>query len=152
MKRTTIVELIALFFTMLFLYTGIAKLIDYNVAKEQIALSPLLAPVSSEVVIMLPLIEIIAAALLFIPSTRRIALIASLGLMLLFTAYVAYILLYNDQLPCTCGGVLQEMTWPQHLFFNIACISLLISAIFLNRPRKHKIADIKYSPLQGSHI
>ena len=138
MKRATIVEIIALLFVILFLYTGIAKLMDYDVAKEQIGLTPLLAPVAKAIVIVLPIAEIITAVLLFIPRTRKIGLYASVGLMLLFTTYIAYILNYNKHLPCTCGGVLQRMSWPQHLVFNVIFVLLAGLGIILSRKGKQK--------------
>ena len=71
MKRTTIQEIIALLFVILFLYTGVSKLMEYDVAREQIALAPLLAPVAKEIVIVLPIAEIVVSVLLFLPRTRR---------------------------------------------------------------------------------
>jgi uncharacterized membrane protein YphA (DoxX/SURF4 family) len=130
MKRSTISEVISLLFVILFLYTGISKLIDYDIAKEQIALTPILAPIAPEIVIVLPIIEIITAVFLFIPKTRRYGLWASFALMTAFTGYIIYILNYNDQLPCTCGGVLEEMTWPEHLAFNIALIILSLYSLY----------------------
>jgi len=133
MKKKTIVEIIALLFVVLFLYTGISKLMDYDITKEQIALSPLLAPIASWTVIALPVTEIIVSVILFIPRTRIKGLYASLALMVAFTGYVVYILSYNDQLPCTCGGVLQSLSWKQHLLFNAAFIVLALTGIVLGR-------------------
>jgi uncharacterized membrane protein YphA (DoxX/SURF4 family) len=133
MKKSTIVEIISLLFVILFLYTGISKLMEYDVAREQIALTPLLAPVAKYLVFILPITEIIVSILLFLPRTRRLGLYASLALMIAFTGYVVYILNYNAELPCTCGGVLQQMTWPQHLVFNGVAIVLVLTGIVLGR-------------------
>jgi len=133
MKRSTIVEIIALLFVILFLYTGISKLMEYDVAREQIALTPLLAPIAGVIVIVLPIVEIIVSILLFLPRTRKLGLYASLALMMAFTGYVGYILSYNAELPCTCGGILQQMSWTQHLIFNGVAIVFALTAILLNR-------------------
>jgi len=145
MKRTTIVEIIALLFATLFLYTGIAKLMDYDVAKEQIGLTPLLAPIAGVVVIALPIIEIITAIFLFLPRMRKVALYTSLGLMVAFTGYIIYILKYNDTLPCTCGGVLETLSWNQHLTLNIGLILLSLTGILLNRRRRPAINNKRAS-------
>ena len=131
MKKSTISEIISLLFVILFLYTGISKLMDYDIAKEQIGLTPLLAPIAPAIVVIIPIAEIITAILLFLPKTRGYALWASLGLMMAFTTYVIYILSYNDQLPCTCGGVLEQLTWPEHLMFNLGMIILALAGIML---------------------
>jgi len=133
MKRTTFVELIAYFFIILFLYTGFSKLMDFYVFKEQLATSPLLASVSGVVAIGLPAIEIIVSIILFLPKTRLRGLYASLALMSLFTGYVIYIINFNDQLPCTCGGILQELSWEEHLIVNIAFVALAITGIILSK-------------------
>jgi uncharacterized membrane protein YphA (DoxX/SURF4 family) len=131
MKRTTIVEIITLLFVTLFLYTGISKLMDYSVFREQIALSPLLAPLSKLISILLPAIEIFVSIILFIPKTRFKGLYASLILMLFFTGYIIYILNFNEHLPCTCGGVLQSLSWNQHLLLNGILICCVLQAIIL---------------------
>lgn len=148
MKRSTIVEIIAILFIILFLYTGISKLMEYDVAKEQIGLTPMLAPVSSTLVIILPIAEIITAIILFMPNTRRYGLWAALALMAAFTGYVIYILNNNDQLPCTCGGVLEQLSWPQHLVFNITFTALSIIAVFLSRPQR--LTHINKIPASGT--
>jgi len=149
MKRATITEFIALFFVILFLYTGISKLMDYLVFKEQIALSPLLAPVANWIAILLPAVEILVAIVLFIPLTRLKGLYASGILMVLFTGYIIYILNFNPQLPCTCGGVLEALTWPQHLVFNVVCIALAITGIVLSRRVHIEIRRRKASLVQS---
>lgn len=139
MKKKTIVEIIAYVFVILFLYTGVGKLMEYDVAKEQIGLSPLLEPIAPEVVIILPILEILTAILLFFPKTRGYGLKASFVLMSAFTGYIIYILSYNDQLPCTCGGVLEKMSWPQHLLFNSVMIILSLAGIILVRTPSVKV-------------
>jgi len=137
MKISTITEIIALLFVILFLYTGISKLMDYSVFREQIALSPLLAPVSNWVAILLPATEIIISVVLFIPRSRLIGLYASLILMVLFTGYVVYILNYNEHLPCTCGGVLEALSWKQRLILNGLLIALAFTGVLLGRRSLH---------------
>jgi len=149
MKRSTIVEIIAFLFIILFLYTGISKWLEYDVAREQIATTPILAPMAGVIIIVLPLLEILTALLLFIPSTRRKGLTLSLALMILFTGYVLYILNYNKELPCTCGGILQEMSWDQHLIFNTAFTSLAALAIFLNKKPKYNKENSNQASLAG---
>src|SRR6185295_13150282 len=104
MKRTTIIETAVFLYTILFLYTGISKLIDYRVFRKQIAESPLLSPVALPVAWGLPWLEFAITALLIIPRWRLKGLYASLVLMIAFTCYVASLLLFDKDLPCSCGG------------------------------------------------
>lgn len=139
MKSSTIVEAIALLFIILFLYTGISKLMEYNVAVEQISLTPFLEPIANAIVIVLPIMELLTAVVLFIPPTRKYGLWTSLVLMISFTGYVIYIISFNDELPCTCGGVLEQLSWPQHLIFNLVIIGLLLTAIRLSAKEVNRV-------------
>ncbi|WP_298738888.1 MauE/DoxX family redox-associated membrane protein [uncultured Chitinophaga sp.] len=139
MLKRTIPSIVALLLVVLFLYTGISKLMDYTVFKEQIAVSPILAPIAPFVAWALPLVEFAVAIALFIPAWRLWGLYASSVLMLLFTVYIAAILSFSTELPCSCGGILQEMSWQQHLVFNITfTILAVVSAILEKKRRKAK--------------
>ena len=144
MKRTTIIEAIVFLYAILFLYTGISKLIDYHVFKENIAESPILAPIATPIAWGLPWVEFVATGLLIIPRWRLKGLYTSLILMILFTGYVIGILLFDEHLPCSCGGILQQLTWPQHMIFNTTFIILAIIAILLQRKEK-KAQQIKWN-------
>ena len=139
MKRAALIEIIAMLFMILFLYTGISKIMDYTLFKEQIADSPLLEPVAPWIAWVLPKMEIVVAILLFIPSLRLKALYTSLVLMILFLFYVLYIFLFNAHLPCSCGGVLQQLSWKGHIIFNCIFIALAVIAILLERKIKKEM-------------
>lgn len=136
MKRTTIIEIVILLYAILFLYTGISKLLDYSAFKETIADSPILAPIAKPIAWGLPWLEFVLTAMLFIPRWRLIGLYISLILMIAFTVYIIALLLLDHNLPCSCGGILQLLTWPQHLILNIAFIILATWAIVLERKEK----------------
>ena len=136
MKRTTIIEAIIFLYIVLFLYTGISKLTEYSVFREGIADSPFLKPIAPIIAWGLPWIEFIVSLLLIIPRWRLKGMYASLILMLAFTAYISGILLFDKELPCSCGGIIQQLSWPQHLVFNSAFIVLAIWGIALQRREK----------------
>ena len=131
MKKLTIIEIIAYLYIILFLYTGISKMIEYTLFKEQIAASPILAFSAPLVARVLPIIEIALAIILFLPSWRKIGLIFSLVLVTIFTIYISLILMVDKQIPCSCGGVIELLSWKQHLVFNFALITMAIVAIIL---------------------
>lgn len=141
MLKRTIPSIVALLLVVLFLYTGISKLMDYTVFKEQIAASPILAPIAPFTAWALPLTEFAVAVLLFIPAWRLWGLYASFVLMLSFTGYVIAIMTFSKELPCSCGGVLQEMSWGQHVVFNIVVTVLALVAALLERKRRRAKPD-----------
>ena len=144
MKRSIAVEIISLLFTLLFLYTGISKLSDYNVFKEQIALSPLPESLAPRIAWGLPRIELLLALLLFIPRWRLKALYASLSLMLLFTGYIIATAHNKEDILCNCGGILEQMSFTEHIIFNSIFLLLAVFGILLEKQlKKQKILTWK---------
>jgi hypothetical protein len=73
----------------------------------------------------IPLLEIAISIALLFEYTRLLGLYASLALMILFTVYTGIILLhFFPYIPCSCGGVIQKLTWSQHLILNLFYIAL----------------------------
>ena len=137
-KNSTIAETVTVLFIILFLYTGISKLMDYSVFKEQIATSPLLAPVAPLIAAVLPWLEFAVIALLAIPRWRLKGLYMSLLLMLIFTCYIIAILTLNKHIPCSCGGVIELLSWNEHIIFNSAFIILGIMGVVFQRKVKRE--------------
>lgn len=142
MKKTTIIEIIVLLYTILFLYTGISKLMEYGLFKEQLEASPILAPAATLVARGLPMVEFLLVALLVVPRWRLKGLYASTALMIAFTIYVIGIMIFNDQLPCTCGGIISQLSWGQHIVFNSAFIVMGMAGVILEKKlRRAAIAN-----------
>jgi putative oxidoreductase len=137
-QRKTFVEIISALLILLFTYTAISKLIGFEDFKYFLKQSPLIGESRVNFVsIALPAFELFISLLLFIPKQRMRGLWLSFITMTFFTIYIAYMLLYVPNLPCSCGGVLQNMTWTQHLYFNIFFTGLPAAAIWLmRRPQK----------------
>jgi len=123
-KRTIIIELICGAFILLFVYTAVSKLQDFGKFNVELAKSPILNPIANWVGITVPFTEISLCIFLIIKPFRLIGLYVSFSLMVLFSAYIIAILKFSSYIPCTCGGVLQNMSWSGHLIFNIVFIAL----------------------------
>ena len=52
--------------------------------------------------------------------------------MVMFTAYIIAITRFSEYVPCSCGGVLQNMSWNQHLFFNIGFVLIALTGVILH--------------------
>lgn len=137
--RNIFTEIVAALLVLLFLYTAISKLAErdsfVSAMKHNITVARYAVPLSW----LIPLIELVIVFLLFVPLYRRRGLLYSTVLMGLFTAYVGYMLLTQSSLPCTCGGILEQMTWRSHFWFNlITTITSLAAFLFypkiLSRP------------------
>lgn len=139
MQKSTVIETIIILNIVLFLYTGIAKIQDFTLFKGQLAENPLLASSSKAIAILLPLIEFIIVVMLAIPRWRLKGLQITFGLMVLFTGYIALLLATSDHLPCSCGGIIEQLSWKQHLLFNGIFIGLDAFAIRLLLQQKKEL-------------
>src|ERR1700744_5225592 len=124
MRNKAIIEIITVLYIILFLYTAASKLLDYTLFSEQISSTDILAPIAKYIAIIVPLAEIGAVALLVLPGHRLKGLYSCLILMAIFTCYIIYIFETNEKLPCSCGGIIQLLSWKQHLYCNSAFILL----------------------------
>jgi hypothetical protein len=135
MKRATVLEIIASALFLLFVYAAISKLIAFDYYLYDLKRSPLLAPYAHSIAIIVPVAEVLVAALLVPVKTRRYGFKGALILMLLFTFYIVYVLTFTIKRPCTCGGIIRQLSWPNHLVFNIAFLALAITGIILEPNR-----------------
>lgn len=137
-KKTTIL-ISSYLFIFLFLYAATSKLLDFETFTVQLAQSPLLSAYAGIIAWAVSGIEIGIAFLLVFERFRLFALYAAFTLMVMFTAYIFIILNFSDFVPCSCGGVLEKLSWTQHLIFNIFFIILAAVAVFFAgryRPKK----------------
>jgi hypothetical protein len=129
--KTLILDSICLLYALLFTYAAASKLLDFENFRIQLGQSPLLSAFANWVSITVPVSELIIAIILLLPSLRLAGLFASYTLMTMFTAYIYIILNYSAFVPCSCGGILEKMTWEQHFIFNISFILLAGTAVML---------------------
>lgn len=142
MNKRLAVDIISLLFVILFLYTGIAKLIEFDVFQEQLMDSPILAFAAPVVAWGLPIIEFIVSLILFFPKYRLKGLYVALTLMIFFTGYVGWLLVFAPELPCSCGGIMEALSWPAHLIVNIALIGLVLTGIILVKKIKRSGGEL----------
>lgn len=125
------IEAITALLLLLWIYTGLNKLIHYDKFSFEAGRSPFLQHIAPLVAVMIPAGELVIAALLIFRRTRVAGLYASLFLMTLFTGYVYVMLHYAYDLPCSCGGIIELLTWEQHLVVNLIVTLLTAIAILL---------------------
>lgn len=131
-----IINIINGLFILLFTYTATSKLYELRKFRFVLNMSPLLKNYSRLLSVGVPVIELCIAILLFIPATAKTGLIAGVSLMLLFTVYIIYMIATDPNLPCSCGGVIQQLSWKQHIMFNLVFIAAGSLVIWMSRKKK----------------
>lgn len=141
MKKPLAGDIICGLLIFLFVYTALSKLDGLSQFRAALLQSPLLSNRSQFFSLAIPVTELFVAFLLFLPRTRLWGLYGAFALMLLFTLYITYMLNFTPHLPCSCGGVLKQLTWKQHLLFNIVFTLLSLTGIFLQKRSGDKIKN-----------
>lgn len=129
--RKIIIEIICISFILLFVYTAVSKFIDYDNFRGIIGQSPLITKFATPLSFIVPIGEIVIALMLAIPRYRLKGLYASFAAMVLFTTYIIVLVTLSEKVPCSCGGVIQRMSWTQHLYFNIFFVLVALVGIVL---------------------
>jgi hypothetical protein len=139
MKQKIFTEIISFLLTLLFVYAASAKLLEYTLFKDQLSVEPLIAPYKNILVWLLPVVELGIAASLTVKNTRFYGLYASFFLLIVFTGFIAGMLLSASHLPCSCGGVISGLSWKGHLLFNLFFIAISIAGIVFKRKEKYQV-------------
>lgn len=124
----------------LFTYTGVSKLTDHSSFEASLLQSPAIRSYNKIISWILPLSEMLIVALLLFKKLRQKGLWLSLLLLSTFTIYIIYMLLFVPNLPCSCGGILKELSWGGHIMFNSFFIIIILISLFPNNVNKLFIA------------
>jgi len=125
-------QVLIYFFIILFVYAAVSKLADFENFQVQVAQSPLLSVFATFIAYATVIGELVIALMLCFKKSRLMGLYLFLGFMTAFTVYIFLILNYSPFVPCSCGGVLEDLGWWEHLWFNgIVCV-MSIACIFLS--------------------
>lgn len=137
MKKSTIIEIISIFFALLFLYAATRILMEYDFFKMQISFPLGLKPIAPFIAWFLPVSEIIVAVLLLIPAWRSRGLYGALALMILLTGYAVALLGFSKQIPC-CIRIPEFLSWKQQLVLNCILLVVSVTGIVLQR-KQHRL-------------
>jgi putative oxidoreductase len=139
LKRQVVLECIAALLILLFLYASVSKFLDFKRFIDEINNQPLPNSWTPFLVWGIPFLEIAISAAVAFEYTRLLGFYAALVMMILFTIYSILILThFFPYIPCSCGGVIRKLTWPQHLILNLLYMALSILGIILQRSKHLK--------------
>lgn len=128
--KQSLITIICCLYLLLFVYAALSKLLDYTHFEIQLGKSPVIGSFAAYIAWIVPGVELVLAVLLCFERTRFIALFGAFNLMVLFSVYILVILNWSSFIPCSCGGILSEMGWTEHLVFNL--VFVLIGGIGLH--------------------
>jgi len=141
MKKEIYIEIAASLIVLLFVYAGASKLTDMPRFINDMEKQPLPSAVKPAMAWFIPAVEIFIAGLLVFSRTRLAGLYAAAILLLIFTMYTILVLsFFFNRIPCSCGGFIRSLSWPEHLFLNLFFLLLAVAAIMYRHRLKKTIA------------
>lgn len=136
-RKELLFHLVSWLYIALYAYTAIEKIIAHARFETTLRHSVLIGDFAGFVSWAVPITELAICVLLVLPWMQRLGLWAATGLMGLFTLYIGYMLLFAEKLTCECGGFISDLSWQQHLVFNLVFILLGAYALYGQyRPKK----------------
>lgn len=133
--KVILLNLASALLILLFVYTGASKLLDHRFFVSTLSKSPIIGNAAEIVSYALPIFEFAIAGLLLVHHRTRWGWYLAFLTMLAFTLYVALMLATQKELPCSCGGALQGLTWKQHLLFNAGFTMLALYGLLVSRSK-----------------
>lgn len=144
--RSVVLQVICCLLIFLLVYTATSKLLDIKSFQLTLHASPLITDKNILVSWLVPAAELFIALLLLRPSTRLTGLYGAAFLLMVFTLYLGYMILFTPNRPCICGGVIRVMSWSQHIVFNLFFTLLALAGIQIQRKLTYRNVHHPGSP------
>lgn len=126
---------VSIFFVILFCYASISKILDFRNFQSQLGQSPGLAGYEIVVAYSIIFLQIITVILLCYQPFRILGLWFTFGILSVFAGYVAFILIYSENLPCTCIALFKKISWKENLILNTGLMIVALADIFSAQER-----------------
>lgn len=125
MKKEDVIKIVAITLACLFAYAALSKLAEYEISHSEMRNQVFPNWIASILTWLIPSVELILAIMLVMQITRKTAVWASLFILSLFTVYIAVVMTgVFGRVPCSCGGILKNMSYGTHLIFNLFFVLL----------------------------
>jgi hypothetical protein len=121
---------------LLFLYASISKMLDFQIFKDQISEIPVLKQFPSAAAVSVIGMELLTTFLLAIPKWRLSGYYISLALLIPFTGYIVLTVAQESGMSCACGGLIEHLSFTQHILFN--SFFILLTSLGIKREKRNQ--------------
>lgn len=137
-KKQLYVWLAAALLALLFLYAGASKLLHPHQLRHDMLNQPIPRWIARMLMWLVPIAEVVIAltlvAELWWERPSMTGLYASFVLMVVFAIYTVLVMTKSlAYVPCSCGGIIRSLTWPQHAVLNLFFTAVSIIGIVYKR-------------------
>lgn len=147
MRRKILTEVISSLLLFLFLFVTLSKILDFSAFKSYLNKSPFIGDKAAVVALAFPITAGIVSILLFFPRTRLRGMYGATVLLGISTLYLANIVFFSPHQPCSCGGLLKQLTATQHLVINVLFLLLSVAGIVMLQKLKRRAQEKEMPPV-----
>lgn len=135
LKPGTYIQLISCLLILLWVYAAMSKLLSFERSRMQMMNQVFPAAMNRILLWAVPITELFITGLLLFSRSRKTGLVLSIILLSLFSGYILLVMLnIFNRIPCSCGGIISELSWGQHLVFNLVFLgSALVGLVFYHK-------------------
>lgn len=148
--REHITIFIATLLAILFFYAAMSKITNYDQSKSEMLNQIFPSKLAIILTWLIPTLEIIITFLLLYRPFFRVGFLSSTILLGIFSFYIAVVMTgVFGRIPCSCGGILKNMSYGTHLLFNLVFLNLGMLGIRLNNHKN--IVNTLSTPKERRH-
>jgi uncharacterized membrane protein YphA (DoxX/SURF4 family) len=127
MKNHIMDKIASTLLILLWTYTGLDKLIQFEASRKAFLNQPMPNELEEVLAYVIPVSELLLALLLLFSITRWWGYLGSILLLTVFTSYVGLIWVGAfPRVPCNCAGILESLGWAEHFFLNLGFIGVAV--------------------------
>lgn len=120
-------EASSLLLCLLFAYTAISKVYDWQGTKGGLYNQVFPEWMATALLYGLPPIELITAIMLISNPFRKAGFLVSIMLLTAFSLYIGIVMTgIFGRIPCSCGGIINNLGWGEHLVFNLVFLGISV--------------------------
>ncbi len=131
-NQATITTTIVFLCGVLFLYSALDKLANYDSFRVQVGKSPILTGYEGFFAWFVPAVENLIAGMMIVPRIRQVGLYAFFRLMLVFNGYIILLLLDDPSVPCGCNALMEQLSLEAHIGMNLGFCAIAALGVRLS--------------------
>lgn len=120
---------IVFFFVVLFSYAAMKRFLNFRNFRDQLEQAPGLQGYGETAASIIIILHVLPVIFMCLPSFRILGLWMAFGTATLFTAYMGLTLFYSENLPCTCIGLFEKLSWKQNMLLSAVLMNIALAGI-----------------------
>lgn len=130
-----VISIIILLLVVMWVFASFSKFLDFDTFQRQLRGGYITSSAGTLLAYFLPIVQLVIAVLLLTKRWQFIGMSLSLILLIAYTLYIIYILIWAPTIPCSCISIFRGVTWYDQLKINTLLLLINTVGMVLSIPR-----------------